>query len=215
MMPPLASRRRSGPLLFVCLSVALSGCANGRGSPDAASSDEPSPSVTIFAPSPSPYPSDWRTTLDEALAKASFSVKVPDSVLANRGNIDGVFLYPEAQAVVMQFPLGSPPKGPINSDHIEVWQGAWTLGDPLTVFQDDLHAYQIEGESVFEIAGLPVLGIEAHSATIPARDNAAFLRLVIDGVDVQISGGESLDDLILIADSMLGDSSNPSSSPSA
>jgi len=170
--------------------------------------------VTIFAPSPSPYPSDWRTTLDEAIAKVSFSVKVPDSILADRDDVDAVFLYPDAQAVVMQFPLESPPKEPINSDHIEIWQGVWTLGDPLTVFEDDLHAYQIEGEMVFEIAGLPALGIEAHSATIPARDNAAFLRFVVDGIDVQISGGESLDDLILIADSMLGDVSTPSSSPS-
>lgn len=210
-LPP--TRRGTLPLL-ACLAVALTACASGGGSLGAAPSDEPNPSVTIFAPSPSPYPSDWRTTLDEAIAKVSFSVKVPDSILADRDDVDAVFLYPDAQAVVMQFPLESPPKEPINSDHIEIWQGVWTLGDPLTVFEDDLHAYQIEGEMVFEIAGLPALGIEAHSATIPARDNAAFLRFVVDGIDVQISGGESLDDLILIADSMLGDVSTPSSSPS-
>jgi hypothetical protein len=207
------SRRRQ--MMLTSLAMLLPACANAGTSSFDASNEEPSPSVTVFAPSPSPYPSDWRSTLDEATAKATFSVKVPDTVLANRGDLEAVFLYPDAQAVVMQFPLASPPKEPINSDHIEVWEGAWTLGDdPSAVFQEDLQTYQIAGESVFEVAGLPALGIEAHSTSIPARDDAAFLRLVVDGTDVQISGGESLDDLILIADSIVGGVATPSSSPS-
>jgi hypothetical protein len=204
-----------GMLLCLVALAALVGCANSAESPGATPTDETSPSTTIFAPSPVPYPSEWETTLDDAAAKAAFPLLIPNDDLANVDNLKAVFLYPEANAVVMQFPLASPPAEPINLDHIEVWEGVWTMGDAASVFQEDLDTYQIAGEKVFDIAGHPALGIEAHSSTLPKRDNAAFLRVVVDGVDLQLSGGESLDDLTRIAESMVtgGASSSPTSSP--
>jgi hypothetical protein len=50
-----------------------------------------------------------------------------------------------------------------------------------------------------DLNGVTALGVNAHSPSDSERANPAFIRFVIDGVDIQISGGESLDALRSIA----------------
>jgi hypothetical protein len=45
--------------------------------------------------------------------------------------------------------------------------------------------------------------VTARSPTDPEQANPAFLRFVVDGVDIEISGGEKLDTLVEIAETMV------------
>jgi len=79
----------------------------------------------------------------------------------------------------------------------QVYEAPWEGGDPLTAFNEDLAASPDVGKSVITVSGLPALAVEAHSPSDDEQANPAFLKLVVGSTEVQISGGESLQRLIL------------------
>jgi hypothetical protein len=71
--------------------------------------------------------------------------------------------------------------------------------------QKDVDEAPVEGKSLVSVAGLTALVVEAHSPDDVDQANPAFMRFVLGDVEVQVSGGESLDDLIRIATTIIDD----------
>jgi len=101
-------------------------------------------------------------------------------------------------AIALEFPAPSAPKDPLRQTYIEVWEADWLGGDPEANFKEDIEQDPAEGKSLTSIEGVPALVVTAHSSSDDDRANPAFVRVVVDGVDVHISGGEDLDALIRI-----------------
>ena len=153
----------------------------------------------------SDYPEAWKTTLDQARSLVIFDVIVPDDVSADAASVDGVFVAPDGEAIALRFP--PPPltgDDPVRQDFIEVFESQWRGGDPAAAWAEDVVSSGIVGEAAFEIAGVPALGVTSHSPTDIEGANPAFLRFVYKRLDIQISGGDDLDRLVQIAESMIG-----------
>jgi hypothetical protein len=148
-------------------------------------------------------PQEWKTTLRQAEQRATFRANIPNHSLANRGNVMAVFLDPQGRLLTMDFPAPAPPTIPVRQDFIEVFESPWAGGDPSQVYAEDLVNDPAEGKRIVEIDGHVALVVEAHSATDESQANAAFLRLVINDIEIQISGGESVDRLEDIAKTMI------------
>jgi hypothetical protein len=146
---------------------------------------------------------EWRVSLDEAQTRASFRLVLPDTALANRQNVTAVYLEPSGNVVLLIFPLQKASERFIRQDHIKVYEGVWTGGDPLKDYQRDLASEHVVGKELSVIGDTPVLLVSAHSPSDDEQANPAFLGFVMDGVEFQISGGESLQDLIDIAKTIL------------
>jgi hypothetical protein len=163
----------------------------------------------VTVPEDQGYPDEWSTTLEDARARVQFEILLPDHPFANESNITAVYVYSDDAAVAIQFPSPSEPSAPLRQEYLEVWESAWTSGDPLENFEEDLRESPAEGKSILDLGGVPALGVTARSSSDVDRANPAFLRFEIDGTDVQISGGESLDVLIEIGRSLIASVHHP------
>ncbi|MEX2203709.1 MAG: hypothetical protein WD965_06430 [Actinomycetota bacterium] len=150
------------------------------------------------------YPDEWKTTLEDARAKVSFDVVLPDHATASRESITDVFVWPEGHAVAIRFPAPAPISDkPVRQGYVEVFESPWTGGDPAKAWAEDVAASDIVGEGVIDIEGLPALTVPPNSPTDIEGANPAFLRFVYEGLDIQISGGDDLNSLIDIATTMI------------
>jgi hypothetical protein len=150
------------------------------------------------------YPDEWKTDLQDARSRVSFELVLPEDSRASVANITDVFVWPEGHAVALRFP--APPAitdEPVRQGYLEIFETPWTGDDPATAWAEDVANAGIEGESAFEIEGIPALGVTAQSPTDIERANPAFLRFVYKGLDIQISGGDDLKALVEIAQSMI------------
>lgn len=145
------------------------------------------------------YPDEWKTTLDTATVDAAFTLVVPSHPNANIANVTAVYLWPDRSAVALRFPSPMSPATPIRQEYIEVWESPWTGGDPSADFAADLAAAPVKGKDLYDINGIPALGVTAHSPSDLDQRNPAFLRFVYEGIEFEISGGEDLNLLIEIA----------------
>jgi hypothetical protein len=148
------------------------------------------------------YPERWKTSLDAATAQAKFRVLLPNHELANSSNIAAAYVWPNGSTIALQFPPPSPDVR-VRQPYIEVWETTWTGGDPVKDFQRSLAAAPAVGQTITSIGGIPALSVTARSPTDSEEANPAFLRFVLEGTEIHISGGESLSDLIDIAESMI------------
>lgn len=149
------------------------------------------------------YPDEWRTTLDTAMANARFGLILPNHPKANSGNVTAVYLWPDRSTVALQFPPLAVAASPVRQDYIEVWESPWTGGDPNADFAADMAAAPAVGKALYDIDGIPALGVTAHSPSDMDEANPAFLRFVFQGIEVEISGGEDVNMLIEIAKSIV------------
>jgi hypothetical protein len=149
------------------------------------------------------YPQEWKTTLEAARAQVTFDMLVPKHPDANASNVTEVFLWPERHTVALRFPSPNPTTAPVRQDYLEIVETPWTGGDARSSWAEDIIADPVVGKSIILIEGVPALSVTAHSPTDISGENPAFLRFVYEGLDVHISGGESLDELIHIAESII------------
>jgi hypothetical protein len=150
----------------------------------------------------SAYPAEWELPLEVALREVDFPARIPNHPQASPDKVLVTCLSPDGDRLVMRFPLPAPPQEPLRDSYIEVFQSAWVGGDPGASYAEDLANDPVDGKGLYTVNGVSALGVEAHSADDETDENGAFLRFVLDGVEVQVFGGESLDLLIEIADSM-------------
>jgi hypothetical protein len=150
-----------------------------------------------LTPSP-PYPEEWKTTLAGAQVGAKFPVVLPNDTMANSTNVNAAYVWPGGAAVAFDFPAPQA-QSTVRQGYIEVWESVWAGGDPLKAFQADLAADPVEGKSIIDINGVPALAVTANSPSDFEQANPAFIRFVVNGLDIQVSGGDNLDALIRIA----------------
>lgn len=136
------------------------------------------------------YPEEWKTSLEEAKAKVPFTLLVPDHPAANSQIVTAVYVRPGGATVAMQFP--SPGKADVRQEYIEVFLLPWGGGDPSSRFAEDIEQAPVEGKSMYSIEGITAEGTLPNSPDDGEGANAAYLRFAYEGVEVQISGGDSL-----------------------
>ncbi len=159
------------------------------------------------------YPDEWKTTLSDAEVQASFSVIVPSHPSAGAQNITAVYLWPDGSAVALQFPPPAPVTSPIRQEYIEVWESPWVGGDPQADYARDMAEAPSEAKALYDIDGVVALGVTAHSPSDIEGANPAFLRFVVNGIEVEVSGGESIDTLIAIAQTIVGSARSATEGP--
>jgi hypothetical protein len=153
------------------------------------------------------YPAEWATTLDVARQQVSFSVFVPATATTYEETASTTYVFPGGSAIAMDFPLVTASSSPVRQEYIEVWEGPWTMGvEPAKLFAEDI-ADDPTSKQVIVMDGINVLTVDAHSPSDDDRANPAFLRFELDGTDIQISGGDHLEDLLEIAKSLIAQAS--------
>ncbi|MEX0983935.1 MAG: hypothetical protein WD096_02675 [Actinomycetota bacterium] len=151
------------------------------------------------------YPTAWEVdSLSAATAQVNF-----DLVMANYGplseqTIRAIFVFPTGAVAIDYEPPVKEPREYVRQEYIEVYQAPWTeLDDPTDVYANDLAKAPDPAKSLVDVAGASALVVEPHSQNDDDRANPAFVRFVVDGIEVQLSGGEDLELLIAVAESMV------------
>jgi hypothetical protein len=147
------------------------------------------------------YPEQWETSLEEALSTVAFPPKLPAHPAVSLDEILTTFLSPDGLTFVMIFPLPAPQQ-PLRMPNLEIFQSPWVGGDPEASLEEVIANDPSVNKALYTVQGVTALGNKAHSPEDQTGENPAFLRLVLDDVEVQLFGGESLDLLIEIAESM-------------
>jgi hypothetical protein len=156
------------------------------------------------------YPEEWRSSLDEALVRIAFDAYVPavGSPLSV-DDLSDVFVFPDGSALVLGYPPIESTDG-VRQNFVEVYESAWSEeGDALTKFQTELEANPTDGQALSNLAdGTPVLTVQPRSTDDVEHANPAYLEFDLNGTYVQISGGNSLDHLLSIANGLIRDASS-------
>jgi hypothetical protein len=159
------------------------------------------------------YPeSDRVASSAEAVRVSSFRVFVPNTSLANDENLTDAFVLGPGGGVVFDYPLTREPLSSVRMNYIEVYEAPWTeKTDPLTWYKKQVAAAPSPGMMLTNIQGLPAVEITPNvtvvTAGTPSVDaNPAFLRFVLDDTEIQIAGGDDLDALVQIAESLIAGS---------
>lgn len=149
------------------------------------------------------YPPGWRTSISEVERNAAFAVMLPRHPLANRQNVTDVFMDPDGKTVALDFPTPVPPsQGQLRQPFLEIFETPWIGGDPAADFAQDVASDPVVGKRLYEVNGEAALGVDAHSPSDQEQANPAFLKFVHQGIEIQLSGGESVQRLVEIAESM-------------
>jgi len=142
-------------------------------------------------------------SVQAAEESVSFDVLVPDTQAANESNLMGIYLLP-GDAIALDFPSPAEPLAYVRQAYIEVYQSAWDPSrDPSKAYGEMVERDENPAESLGKVSNSLTLEVRAHSAADVEGANPAFLRVVADGVEYQISGGEDLSILRDIASSIL------------
>jgi hypothetical protein len=150
------------------------------------------------------YPNEWRVPgIPAAQARVDFSLLVPEHPAANSTTLIAAFVLPGG-AVALDFAPPAEPLKYIRQEYIEVYQATW-LEDmsPLEALKYDIENAPSPAKGLTQIGGIPALTVEAHSPEDDEAANPAFVKFVLGGVEIQISGGEDLGVLIEIAESLI------------
>jgi hypothetical protein len=150
------------------------------------------------------YPTQWRVAgIPAVQGRVDFSLLVPEHPVANSNTLIVAFIFPDG-AVALDFAAPAEPLKYIRQEYIEVYQARW-LEDvsPLQALEFDISNAPSPAKELTQIAGIPALTVEAHSPQDDEAANPAFVKFVLGGVEIQISGGEDLGMLIEIAESLI------------
>ena len=149
------------------------------------------------------YPAGWRTSLPAAQAGAKFRLLLPSTEVLDPASGRDVYLFPGGTGVALEFPLLTPSTRPVRQEYLEVWEGRWTFSDdPSEVFAQDVEADPVS-TALIRIEGVDVLTVNAHSPNDDEHANPSFVRFALRGLDIQVSGGDHMEDVLDIARSMI------------
>lgn len=150
------------------------------------------------------YPNEWRvSSIGAAQTMVDFSLLVPEQSVANSTTMIAAFVLP-GRAAALDFAAPAEPLKYIRQEYIEVYQAKWLEEmSPLEALKYDIENAPSPAKELTQIAGIPALTVEAHSSKDDEAANPAFVKFVLDGVEIQISGGEDLGMLIEIAESLI------------
>jgi hypothetical protein len=141
-----------------------------------------------------------RTSLAAADRDAQFNLLVPDDPAANRDNMTGIFSDREGTTVQLEYPPPDETSNDLRQPFISIYEDS-SPGDWATP-KEDISADPDVGKSLCDIQGHPAVCVEARSPSDATKSNAAYIRTVIDHTTVEISGGDDLDVLKRIGETM-------------
>jgi hypothetical protein len=144
---------------------------------------------------------EWESSLPAARSHVGFPIFVPDHPSANEANLIATYVRPGGAWVAMQFP--APTDADVQQTHIEVFLMPWEGGDPSEAYAENLAKDPVVGKGLHQVQGIVALGVTANSPTDTDQANPAYLELVYEGIEMQVSGGDSLERLIEIAESIV------------
>lgn len=102
----------------------------------------------------------------------------------------GVFTI--GDSVQMNFPPPTDHPSDLRLPYLSVWEVPWTEGDPMANYKDDIANHPDAGsQSICSVNDLPALCVEARSPADDMQQNPAFLRVIIDKVEIEVSGGSA------------------------
>jgi hypothetical protein len=146
------------------------------------------------------------TSLSEAESAASFDVLVPDTADASSKNLTGSYVDSDG-AVELDFPAPNEKSTELRQPFISVWEAPWDEGNPADRFKTDLEVAKengMTGFSLCQVKDLPAVCVEPQVTVDGARqDNPAFVRFDLNGVEVHLYGGDSVQRLQEIGDSLV------------
>lgn len=208
-------------VLVLCLALALIAAAVvlvlarwGNAGEDAAPRQHPGNQIGIIkGPGLTPvspvdgdqptigWPNAYSMSLSEAIKEAKFMVRLPDTTSANAENLSDVFLEPGG-SLFLEYPAAPADVGETRQPNIEVFEAVWVAGDPLTQYEADSRYSPVVGKSLCKVASFDALCVEPNSPTDFEKMNAAYVSFVVDNVEIEVSGGSSLDRVLSIANSV-------------
>jgi hypothetical protein len=154
-----------------------------------------------------PYPESWALSgVREAAERADFQLVVPDTTFANPSSMTGVYLLP-GNSISMTYPSPAEPRAYLRQPFVEVYESSWNPDrDPQKAYAELVINDENPYESLTTLDGQTALVVAPHSPADDEKANAAFVRVVSNDVEFQISGGEDLKLLEEIASSLVSDS---------
>jgi hypothetical protein len=151
-----------------------------------------------------PYPPEWEVEgLDEAREAVEFSLLDPPASLTHSQEINHVYVFPDDVAVAIDFPPQPQGEAFTRQSYIEIYEAGWSGGDPKAEFAKTVASTAHDDDSTFELNGVPALGVQPNSPADVDQANPAYVEFMVDGVDIQVSGGTDFDALLAIAESMI------------
>lgn len=148
-----------------------------------------------------PCPESLRVSLDQAILGSILPVWMPSHPLASPEVLARVCLEPGGGTVELLFSSTRPPEAPLWFDGISIWEGQWGGGDPMTEFEGLKAAYPEDtGKAIHTVRGVPAISDAAHDGD--NGNDPAYLELVLGDTWVQLYGGESVQDLVAIAETL-------------
>lgn len=149
-------------------------------------------------------PDEWTTDLATAVKRAAFTLVVPDSRWTNNRTLVKVSVPPDGNAAFLDYaaPADQSTGPEVRQPYLEVYESPWAYGDPAKAFLANVDRAPAEGKTVCKVAGLPALCVEPNSPSDLTGENPAYVQLVIDGIEVEVSGGNDLDVIRSIAASL-------------
>jgi hypothetical protein len=157
----------------------------------------------FFAAEPDVDPADTgvpSVSTATADAEVSFALLVPNTPGISRQELKGTYVM--GDAAQMDFPPLGKPADDVRQPEITVWEAQWSDGDPLAAYKQDLANDPDPNKSICSVGDLPALCVEAKSPNDVTQENPAFVRVVIDKLEVESSGGASVQDLREVAGSL-------------
>lgn len=146
-----------------------------------------------------PCPESLSVPINEAMLGAVFPVWLPIHPLAPQESI--VAACTDGVSVTFVFPDPRPSQAPLRPAGLVLWESPWEGGDPAEVWQAAIEAYpDDEGKKIYSVKGVPALGDAARDDE--TGQDAAYLSLVLEDVEIHLTGGESVEDLIAIAEAL-------------
>jgi hypothetical protein len=206
-------RRRQIGVALALAAVVISGTGScAKGGSTSATAQAPTPNQVLQNvlgagdPNQAPYPEQWLAANPAAAAARvsdEYRLLIPTSGPLANVEPTATFVFPTG-AVAIDYKLLSKPQDFVRQQYIEIHEDAWTdSASPADVWKQDLIDDPNPSKSVTTVDGIPALAVAPYSKLDDQQANPAFLRLVINGIEVEVSGGDDLDSLIAIAESLV------------
>lgn len=175
---------------------------------------------------PAGDPTEGATAMEN---RAGFSVLVPNTPDANSNDLTGTYATP-GKAVEMRFPPPDDASKELQPPYIAVTEfpaAEPARTDPAAEIErylETAHRAGLTQQSACSVGNLPALCVPAraggvnatatpdggYTSTSYAYPNAAYVSFFQGNLEIHITGGASVDDLIKIAESMAPNGSPPS-----
>ncbi len=132
-----------------------------------------------------------RTTLAAAQRGFQGTPLVPDDPAANAENMTGIFGGRFGTALTLEFPPPNDTSGDLRQPFISIYEDS-SPGNWATPEEDVSKTPEV-GKSLCEIQGHQAVCVEPRSPGDSTQSNAAYIRTVIDHTTVELSGGDDLE----------------------